>query len=69
MLHTQLKFVHRGWWYKIDVFSKRIRFQCKDHALQDHLLGEVWHPEGGLTETIYKGPERLILFLSDVEER
>jgi len=37
--------------------------------LQCHLLVEVRCAKGGLAETVDEGLQRLVLFLSDVEER
>jgi len=44
-------------------------FESECHTLQYHLLVKVWRAEGGLAETVGEGLQRLVLFLSDAEER
>jgi len=65
---TQLQLVHKGRWMEVDVVGERAELKGEGHALEYHLLIEVWGAKGGLTEAINKCPECLALFLPDVEE-
>jgi len=47
---------------------RRVRLKGESHALENHILVEVWGAKGYLTEAINKCPERLTLFLPDAEE-
>jgi len=52
----------------VDVVGEGAVFKSEGHALKYHFLVEVWCAKGSLTESINECPERLILFLPDVEE-
>jgi len=73
-LHTdiiggmQLQLVHRGRWVEVDVVGEGAGLKGEGHALENHLLIEVWGAKGSLAEAIDKCPERLTLFLPDAEE-
>jgi len=53
----------------VDVVSERTEFESEGHTLQYHLLVEVGCAEGALAEAVYEDLQRLVLFLSNVEER
>jgi len=57
-----------GGWVLVDVVGEGAVFKSEGHALKYHFLVEVWCAKGSLTESINECPERLILFLPDVEE-
>ena len=73
-LHTdvigglQLQFMHRARWVEVDVVGEEAGLKSEGHALEYHLLIEVWGAKGSLAEAIDKCPERLALFLLDAEE-
>jgi len=62
---TQFKFVHRGRWVEVDVVGEGVGLYGKCHALEDHLLVEVWGAKSCLTEVIYERSEWFVLFLSN----
>ena len=65
---TQLQLVHKGRWMKVDVVGEEAGLKGEGHALEYHFLVEVWGAKGSLAEAIDECPERLTLFLPDVEE-
>jgi len=65
---TQLQLVHRGRWVELDVVGEGAGLKGEGHALEYHLLIQVWGAKGSLAEAIDKCSERLALFLPDAEE-
>jgi len=65
---TQLQLVHRGKWVEVNIIGEGAGLEGEGHALEYHLLIEVWGAKGSLAEAIDKCPERLSLFLPDAEE-
>jgi len=53
---------------EVDVVGEGAGLQGKCHALEDHLLIEVWGTKSCLTEAIYERFEWFALFLSDAQE-
>jgi len=53
---------------EVDVVGEGVRLKGEDHALEYHLLIEVWGAKGSLAEAIDKCQKRLALFLPDAEE-
>ena len=66
---AKLQFVHGCGWVEVDVVGGGPGFEGECHTLQYHLLVKVWCADGGLAEVVDEGTQRLILFLSDDEER
>jgi len=52
---------------KVDIVGEGAGLKGEGHALEYHLLIQAWGAEGSLAEAIDKCPERLALFLPDVE--
>ena len=66
---TGFKFVDGcGGGGEVDVISERSWFKGEGHTLQYHFFVEVGCVEGGFTEAIDEGSQRLVLFLSDAKE-
>jgi len=53
---------------EVDVVGEGARLQGKCHALEYHLLVEVWGVKSCLTEVIYERSEWFALFLSNAQE-
>jgi len=52
-------------WVEVDVVGEGAGLQGKCHALEYHLLVEVWGAKSCLTEVIYERSEWFALFLSN----
>ena len=50
---------------EVDVVGEGVGLYGKCHALEDHLLVEVWGAKSCLTEVIYERSEWFVLFLSN----
>ena len=50
---------------EVDVVGEGAGLQGKCHALEDHLLVEVWGAKSCLTDAIYERSEWFALFLSN----
>ena len=53
---------------EVDVVGEGAELYGKCHALEDHLLIEVWGTKSCLTEAIYERSEWFALLLSDAQE-
>ena len=53
---------------EVDVVGEGAGLQGKSHALEDHLLVEVWGANSCLTESVYEHSEWFALFLSNAQE-
>ena len=53
---------------EVDVVGEGAGLQGKCHALEDHLLVEVWGAKSCLTDAIYERSEWFPLFLSNAQE-
>ena len=53
---------------EVDVVGEGVELQGKCHALEDHLLVEVWGAKSCLTKAIYERSEWFALFLSNAQE-
>jgi len=53
---------------EVDLVGEGAGLQGKCHALEDHLLVEVWGAKSCLIEAIYECSEWFTLFLSNAQE-